>query len=105
MPEGLLIATVLIGLASYRLWRIIGRDQIADPVRVWLIGREGPAWAFVGDLLNCAWCLGWWLAGAITIAVLWGSPLLHIGLVWCGSSALAGLFGVLDDLMSRRLEA
>jgi hypothetical protein len=105
MPDGMLIAVILIGLASYRLWRIVGRDQIADPIRVWLINREGRFWTFVGDLLHCAWCLGWWLAGAITVALFWGSPLLHIALIWCGASAVAGLLGMLDDLLSRRLEA
>lgn len=104
MPEGSLIAVAVIGLAAYRLWRIVGRDQITDPFRAWLMAREGRVWDFVEGLLHCAWCLGWWLAGAITIALFWGSPLLHIVLVWCGASAVAGLLGALDDLLSRRLE-
>ena len=34
MDAGLLVASALIGLASYRSWRIIGKDQITEPFRV-----------------------------------------------------------------------
>jgi len=100
----LLVVAALTGLAAYRLWQIVGRDQIGDPIRVWLIGRDSRFWMVVGDLLGCAWCLGWWLSGVIAVVALWGAPLLHVGLVWCAGSVVAGFLGEIDDVLSRKAE-
>jgi len=104
MGPDLLVAIAVVGLAAYRIWRIVGRDQIGDPIRVWLIRRPGPVWTVIGDLLGCVWCLGFWLSGVIAVIALWGEPLLHIGLVWCAGSVVAGLLGEIDDVLSRKAE-
>lgn len=49
-------AAILVG-ASYRTWRLLGDDSILDRPRDYAI-ENGPKW--VGDLLPCPWCLGWW---------------------------------------------
>ena len=55
----ILVWTLLVGLASYRLWRLIGEDSITEPLRDRL-----PEWAF--EMTTCPWCLGSWIAFGVT---------------------------------------
>lgn len=88
-----LIASALLGLATYRAWRIPALDQITEPLRSALISREGRWWVFLTDMILCPWCLGFWIAGAgaITLTVTQGWDLLGLVLVWLSASALAGV--------------
>jgi hypothetical protein len=45
------------GFVSHRLWRMVARDSIFERPREALF-PEG-TWRF--DLIDCPWCLGWWL--------------------------------------------
>lgn len=56
-----LVYTVLIGLASYRIWRLLAEDTILEPFRLWL-----PDWDWIGDWLYCPWCSGSWVAFGLT---------------------------------------
>ena len=47
----------LSGFYSHRLWRMVARDSIFEKPRERLF-PEG-TWRF--DLIDCPWCLGWWL--------------------------------------------
>lgn len=106
MDAGLIVASLLIGLAAYRGWRIVGKDQITEPFRVWLIRHDGRFWDFIGDLIGCAWCLGFWIAGAGTIVVSIGRwSVIETVIVWAAASAVAGLLGEVDGLLSRRSES
>lgn len=59
-----MIAWVLVlGLAAYRIWRLVALDSITQRLRESTID-EGPEW--VGQLLYCPWCLGSWVAFAAT---------------------------------------
>jgi hypothetical protein len=54
---------ILIGAASYRLWKLIAEDSITEPLRDrWL--PHLPQW--VEDMTVCPWCLGSWLAFGVT---------------------------------------
>ena len=105
MHAGTLIAAALIGVASFRLWRIIAKDQIAEPVRVWLLRREGRVWTWIQDLVTCPWCLGWWIAGtlAILMSIERWEPIETV-IVWCVASAVTGLLGEVDQLLANKLE-
>ena len=87
-----LIASVLLGMATFRAWRILALDQITEPLRSALINREGRVWVFLTDMILCPWCLGFWIAGAgaVTLTITWGWDLLGLALVWLSASALAG---------------
>jgi hypothetical protein len=67
----------LIGLASYRLWRLVAVDAITERPRDWLLVRS-PQW--VDKMTMCPWCLGSWVAFGVTwatdAAVGVASPLL-----------------------------
>lgn len=95
----LLLAAVLLGLASFRAWRIVATDQITEPLRVRLLMAEGRFWTFVSDLTFCPWCLGWWIAGAgaAGLAVTAGWSPLEFALVWLAASAVCGLVAKQDD--------
>ena len=54
-----LVWVALIGVASYRLWRLLGEDTITEPLRDRL-----PEWAL--ELVVCSWCLGSWVAFGVT---------------------------------------
>lgn len=45
------------GVFCHRLWRMVARDSIFEKPREALF-PEG-TWRF--DLIDCPWCLGWWL--------------------------------------------
>ncbi len=53
MPSWLLF--VLLVLACYRTWRLIGKDDITQPLR-------RPLPDFVRKGVECPWCAGTWLA-------------------------------------------
>jgi hypothetical protein len=59
-----LVEILVLGLVVYRVWRLIGRDVISEPLRLYL--ERSPR---VLDLVDCPWCLGTWLtiiAGLVT---------------------------------------
>lgn len=105
MDAALLAASVLIGAAAYRAWRIVGKDQITEPFRVWLIRHDGRFWDFISDLIGCPWCLGFWLAGAITFLFSGGWSIQQFAVVWLAASAVTGLLGMVDGLLGRQSES
>jgi hypothetical protein len=59
-----LIEIIILGLVVYRVWRLLGRDRITEPMRAYL--DRSPR---VAELVECPWCLGTWLtiiAGLLT---------------------------------------
>jgi len=110
------LALLVVGLAGYRLTRVVTSDSISDPFRAWLWDRaythagmtydfqhdtqapavRSKAWRWVYDLLSCPYCLGFWL----TLAVWWGYT---FGPEWVerGVEALAAV-GVQAFIASRR---
>lgn len=59
----ILVWTILIGAASYRIWRLLALDDVLEPPRAWVLDRL-PIW--VTDLTVCPWCLGSWIAFGAT---------------------------------------
>lgn len=54
-----LIWAALIGVSSYRLWRLVGEDSITESLRARLPER-------VFEMVSCGWCLGSWVAFGVT---------------------------------------
>lgn len=94
----ILTVGILFG-ATARLTRLVTEDTITAPLRARMMhvarrDRRGPdAWAYLW--ISCPWCVGLWLAFAITAAVwagerLWlDTPLLPApGWLWVPGLAL-----------------
>lgn len=89
------LSLVLLTLAAFRAWRVIGIDVIADRPRDWLVKANTPEYKeSLDDFLACPWCAGFWISG-IVLAV-WCLVAGWIGLVgfvvsWLAISAGVGL--------------
>jgi len=65
-------AGVLLALAAYRLFRIVGYDTITQPIRERVTGYKDSDTlpsdvtdAKLAYLFRCPWCLGWWVSLAV----------------------------------------
>lgn len=80
---------LLVG-ASYRVYRLVGRDDITESLRLRLpSGLRMP--------LACSWCWGFW-SSLIVVATYWGLYGLPRPLLWVlAVSTAVGLIGVKLD--------
>lgn len=97
----------LLGLAAWRVFRLVADDRIADRPRAWLLGV--PGWNGEGDppagyrdglayLLTCPYCAGFWIACAWWGAwLLGGDWVLAAATPWAISAAPPLLETLRDD--------
>ena len=78
LPERIsLTDTVRIGLASYKVGRLIARERVTTFVRAPVTEdpeatepkREGPARA-IGELVTCPYCIGLWAASGFAYSLV-----------------------------------
>lgn len=50
---------LLLGLASFRVWRLLGEDTILARPRAAFKRRAGDYW---DDFIVCPWCAGFWIS-------------------------------------------
>lgn len=107
---------IVFALGVYGWWRLVARDSITERLRWHLFIRQphegfvsgqtrprrgisvysGGVWyttkgTFVGELVYCPWCLGWWIALAQFGVYLW-LPNLVLGLALAHAArTVAGL--------------
>lgn len=92
LPERRALADIaLIGIASHKLSRLIGKDKVTSPLRApftELEGSGGPgeldeasrgtgARKAVGELIVCPYCLGLWVVAAFSIGLLFAPRLVR----------------------------
>lgn len=94
---------VVTGLASYRIWRLIGHDEITEP---WLWGplrkSENPVAQFLDSLITCSWCLGFWFNTGISAALWLWTPLVD---TWWAAALQALAGSAITGLTAARNEA
>lgn len=65
MITALILSTYL--LAVMRLTRLVTRDTITEPLRIWLLKKR----PLLGYWASCPWCVGLWISAAGTGFVWW----------------------------------
>jgi hypothetical protein len=92
---------VLLALAAFRAWKLVGDDAVLDRPRDWLLDRLGGEASDRGDrasyLMSCPWCLGAWMALAWWLAWLaWPHGAVVVATPFALSAAV-GYLGVTID--------
>lgn len=86
----MIVWILVIGVASYRLWRLAAEDSITEGPREWVLDRSPEK---IRELVECPWCLGSWSAFGVTwltdVTVGLGAPVL-VGL---GAAVVVGWLG------------
>jgi len=98
--------TILLGTAAWRVFYLLGEDDLLDRPRRY-VTRTGRAWrkgdpaplayrAWLGEFLECPYCLGAWVAIAWWGAwELWPSTTLIVAAPLMLSAAVVGAHKVL----------
>lgn len=95
-PLTLIVWTVLIALAAFRLWRLAAVDSITEPFHGRLRASTHPVAQWFDSLVSCPWCLGFWLATALTWGVWWLAhpyTAVEAAVMMWAASALTGWLG------------
>ena len=110
---------VLGALAAYRVTRLVTTDKIAEPIFEPIRQRLEDRWirkhtepgsneefdAVESDkwnsklafLLSCAWCLGFWVSGVVTVILSMAYGLHYPILTWLAMSTVVGFLGNIDS--------
>jgi hypothetical protein len=85
---------LLLGLAAYRTWYLIGMDTILDKPRAWVVGKGGE---YVETMLECPYC-----AGTYVSLAWWGAWQLwpHGTLVVAGVVAIMAIIPLVERILS-----
>lgn len=103
-----LVVLAVLVIASYRATQLAVHDSLLDPVRDKVIDwqQRKPDAALrhaLITLMNCVYCTGWWLSGAILATYLlaagrWtGEPLVVHGIEWLAVAGGQALLNRWDD--------
>lgn len=101
------ITLAVLGLASYRITRLVVEDTIAEPVRhrlvVALLRRSTALRRSLVTLITCAFCAGWWISGLVLFAYTatigeWATPVIY-GLTWFAVAGVAALLNAADTAL------
>jgi hypothetical protein len=96
------VAVIVDALATYRLTRLLVSDGIADRPRDALLQRlRDRNRNKLVELIECPWCLGFWVAGAVVIArcgapAVWG-PTAKVLAFSAGAGIVASAVRSMDD--------
>lgn len=84
------------GLATYRLTRLITRDEITAPLRekVW---ERFPPTTPLGYAITCDWCTGVWAASALEISRIIAPKTTRTAEVVLATAAVASLLSAHED--------
>jgi len=73
---------LLLGLAAWRTWHLIAKDDLTEPLRDRFLKNEA-----VLDFVECPFCLGAWTAGAWVVAfAIWSDGVMWAALVMAAAT-------------------
>lgn len=70
-----ILTTVILAGATARLTRLITEDTITAPLRTWVMRKAGGPDTMAYTWIKCPWCVGLWIAFAVTLTA-WSASLL-----------------------------
>jgi hypothetical protein len=85
-----LLEFVILGLATYRLTRLITTDNIFETFRERIWKKYPPQSSKLGYLITCDWCTSIWVASIVVASVMIIPALVYVYAVFA-VSAIAGL--------------
>lgn len=108
---------LVLGLAIFRLTRLIVFDKIMEPFRrpffteieekdeqgkveIYLIPKEKGIRSWIGELLSCYWCTGFWVSLCVTLLYMTHSM---VGEIFIFIFAVAAVGSLIEVLVSRVL--
>ena len=82
---------VVMGLATYRITRLVIRDELLARPRNFFWKKFPPEKSLLGYLLTCPWCISIWVASILLISsIIIPEVTYAVGVVFA-LSAVAGL--------------
>lgn len=117
LPQTELGILLVLGLAAFRLTRLIVFDKIMEPFRrpffseieekdeqgkveIYLIPKEKGIRRWIGELLSCYWCTGFWVSLGLTFLYLTHST---VGDIFILIFAVATVGSLIEVIVSKIL--
>lgn len=89
-----LLQFVILSLAVFRVVRLVIEDVILEPLRERTVYKLDPETSKLRDLLECPWCLSFWIGLAVVIAFVF----VPDETVWaCLPFALSAVVGLIAN--------
>lgn len=92
-----LVELAIYGLATYRLSRLVTRDELLSGPREWLWKKFPPESTKIGYWLTCVWCVSVWSASLFVISRIIIPEAINIVAIVLALSAIAGLLTAYED--------
>ena len=92
-----LVELAIYGLATYRLSRLVTRDELFSGPREWLWKKFPPESTKIGYWLTCVWCVSVWSASLFVISRIIIPEATNIVAIVLALSAIAGLLTAYED--------
>lgn len=90
------VELAILGLATYRITRLIIRDTIFETPRNKFWSRFPPETTKIGYLLTCEWCMSVWVGSVVVTSAIIIPVTVYVYAVFA-VSAIAGLLTAYED--------
>lgn len=94
MPVTLTVLVIYL-LAAARVTGLIVEDDLFDVPRAavlnWLDPTPGSLGSYIGKLITCYWCTGFWVAGGMTLVMVFAGDnpwFLYLAAAFAGSQVI-----------------
>ena len=97
MKDITVIQFLLLGLATYRVTRLVVRDTITAAPRNFFWKKFPPETTYIGYLSPCEWCFSFWIGSGFVISAIIIPSVTYIVAAVFAVSAIAGLLTAYED--------